>query len=153
MAWQIPTPSSLLVPRPNSSTMIKEVASTFWNCVSTRVCWAGCICQILQQERNGYAHMNSSREQGVVILIGSMLRATTRDCDPIYCGYRCGILYFPRILQEIRAVLVSGSLAVCWCGHGQFLDDHRLQCMTPVAALHILTPWGNLVQLIRNAIS
>ena len=29
MAWHIPTPSSLLVPRPNSSTMISEVESTF----------------------------------------------------------------------------------------------------------------------------
>ena len=29
IAWHIPTPSSLLVPRPNSSTMISEVESTF----------------------------------------------------------------------------------------------------------------------------
>lgn len=53
--------------------------------------------------------MNSSREQGVVTPIGTMLRATTGDCDPICSGCRCGIPYFPVFYNKF---MQFGSMVV-----------------------------------------
>jgi len=37
-------------------------------------------------------------KQGVVTLISTALRVATGDCNPIYCGYRCGLSCFRHIL-------------------------------------------------------
>ena len=78
--------------------------------------------------------------QGVVSPISIILRAVTEDCDPIYVWCRCGLLYFPEFYKEVSlsyigflpqtlghwqlSSMISRSLAVWQCEHGQFLNGH-----------------------------
>jgi len=52
--------------------------------------------------------------QGLVTPISTALRAVTKDCDPVYGGCRCGLLYFPywKKKSHSHSRSFAGSLAV-----------------------------------------
>jgi len=63
------------------------------------------------------ASVPGSLLQVVVTPISAILRAATGDCDPVYGGYRCGLLYFlvfyKKVMQSRRIfATVTGSPVV-----------------------------------------